>query len=401
MMNRMMTWDAGVSRWRMILVLLGALVWASIAAGQEQWLTYHAGSTAQPSWLAMTMRELEVQPAPPAGLALPTGMAGEPIFAVWKTPLAPAGQLWLAVGRSKADGPYDRLVIDANANGRLDDEQPATARELRTFKDLQSCTFPGLKLVLPSTDGPVTYHLDVAFWKAAKTPRLQARSACWYQADVTVGGRNVPCLLLDANVNGAFNDGSDDPLRSDIIKLGDDPIGRVGRYVQVDGAFYALKVAQDGSGIAFSPAADLALGQVRAEGVDSFSAGGANGLFHCQVRDGLCQLPVGRYHVQFWQIRRKDGSGATWEATGTPKTPTAFEVAADGQAVVDAGEPLSSTASVQAAGGGAYQVSDPRLLGRHGERVTLARNGQQPDPPKLRVSSQDGSYTQQLSFAYG
>ena len=45
MMNRMMTWDAGVSRRRMILVLLGALIGASGAAGQEQWLTYHAGST--------------------------------------------------------------------------------------------------------------------------------------------------------------------------------------------------------------------------------------------------------------------------------------------------------------------------------------------------------------------
>ena len=380
-------------------VLAAVLAWAGVAGAQEQYLGYHSGPLTNQPAMALTSRDLDVLSEAPAGLVLPAN-PGTPMLAVWKTPLAPGGQVLMAAVQTKPDGPYDRMVIDANANGRLDDDQAVEATDLRAFKDLQSCRFAGLKLKLPAADGPVTYHMDISFYKSGKLFRLRAQSACWYEGRIDLDGQPVDCLLLDSNVNGLFNDIDADPLKSDFLKLGDRPMGRVGKYVKVGDAFHQLTVAPDGSALTLTPAGDLAMGQVQATGVDVLCAAGANGVFFCDTREGPAKLPIGSYRVMTWLISREKG-GAKFEATGTATKPIAFDVLADQAAVLDVGEPLLGSATLQATPNGEYQVSDPKLVGRSGERVTLTRNDKQVEAPRFKVTNEDGSYSQQLSFSYG
>jgi hypothetical protein len=62
-------------------------------------------------------------------------------------------------------------------------------------------------------------------------------------------------------------------------------------------------------------------------------------------------------------------------------------------------EPLYSI--VEARRKGSVYSFEQKLEGRHGERITLTRNGSRPPAPKLRIRSRDGTYDQSISFAYG
>ena len=66
----------------------------------------------------------------------------------------------------------------------------------------------------------------------------------------------------------------------------------------------------------------------------------------------------------------------------------------------DFGEPLLDTGGV-AKRGKTYSFSNPGLKGRHGERVTMRREGGRAPPPKLRIRNVDGSYNRRFTFEYG
>ena len=71
--------------------------------------------------------QLEPVKKAPEGLTRPD-LKGEPvIYAKWSTPMVKAGYLWLALGQSKANGPYDQLVIDADCDGALEDDTAIVA----------------------------------------------------------------------------------------------------------------------------------------------------------------------------------------------------------------------------------------------------------------------------------
>jgi hypothetical protein len=128
--------------------IFAGLALATTALAQpEQWLEYHTSTEGR------AYHQMELTTNPPLGIALPK-LNASPCFARWLTPMDPTGGRWLCLDRTRKSGPYDRLFIDSNGNGRLDDKTPLQAR-----LDSYNAYFPPVPVVFKGEDGPITYHL--------------------------------------------------------------------------------------------------------------------------------------------------------------------------------------------------------------------------------------------------
>lgn len=382
-------------------LLLFLLLLSSAAVAQnEQWLQYRSANEVRQIVGDMGYDYRQPSSSKPAGVKLPEFKAQQPLFLEWKTPMAASGTVWLAFDKSSADGPYDRLYIDANANGDLSDD--SAAEPYRRENDLSY--FGPLKIVFNSDDGPITYHLSMELRARPGDTYCLITPACWYEGPITVGGVKKHCMLIDYNVNGVFNDKSVNPNQCDRIRIGEEG-GRdtqyVGNFIEVGDKLYRPEIARDGAFLTLTEAADVSYGTVRvAENITSFGAGGANGLFVRKPENGVVKLPAGDYRIEHWSIVRNDDKGARWELRGNPAGERGnFSVVQDQEKELPIGEPIHSEAEYRQSG--SFYTFSQSLQGRHGERITLTRNGSQPPPPKLRIRSRDGIYDRALSFEYG
>jgi hypothetical protein len=357
---------------------------------------------------------LQPSSAKPEGVQLPSLKSDQPLFLDWKTPMVASGKVWMAFDKSNPKGEYDRLYLDANANGDLSDDpvyQPYRRESNMSY-------FGPVKVVFAASDGPITYHLSAELRADSRQANCLLSPACWYEGQITVGGIKNRCMLIDHNVNGAFNDKSRDYSQSDRIRLGEQsgsgpqtqsvafgvPYegGAVGHYIEVDNKLYKVEIARDGACLTLTEAKDVPYGTVRlADNITTVIASGENGSFLRQPEKGVLKLPAGEYRVDSWTIARRDAGGAKWEMKGT--LPAAgsggFTVASDKEVSLPFGEPIYST--VQTTKSGSIYAFEQKLLGRQGERVVLTRFGAQPPPPKLHIRSRDGTYDRSISSEYG
>jgi len=108
----------------------------------------------------------------------------------------------------------------------------------------------------------------------------------------------------------------------------------------------------------------------------------------------------GGYNLEGWSIARTDEQGAAWTCDASvPHEKSVFEVAAEGQTQLAIGEPLVST--LTAVKQGSVVTFSHCLEGRLGETISIKRNGERSDAPKLRIRNADRSYDKVLSFEYG
>lgn len=388
---------------RFLLGLAATAALASTALGQEQWLSYRATSEAQKVVGAGPGQVLEIAADKPAGVALPQLKGGKPLFAKWKTPMVPAGFLWVAM--DDENGVYKRLYIDSNADGSLADEKPQAINN-QAYDKVQSGDCPQVKVLLPAADGPVTYHLDFELWVSPESQRLLTKSGCLYESTIRIGDKKCACVLYDANANGAFNDANDDFQQSDRIRLEVEgspfSISRVGKYVQVGEAFYPLTVSADGASVSLSGPPPRFAEVPVSQGVDYVSVGGVNGLYLLRPQGGKLRMPEGVYFLNSWQMQRKDNQG-TWLLTATlPAGKVKVQASAGKAALLALGEPLTTSMSVGAPqANGGCQLFDPTISGPLGERISVTLNGQMPPAPTAKVYNADRTYTERLTFAYG
>jgi hypothetical protein len=377
------------------------LLFASAAAGdEEQWLRYRWSRQAQQVLADVISKELELSGQKPAGVKLPQYDADAPLFARWPTPMIESGGIWVSLDHSRQNGPYDRLVIDSNADGHLSDETGIPAYTTGQNRSL----FGPVKVVLEAEDGPVTYHMNFEFSDYNNRPRLFVTSGGWYEGPIMVRGQQTYCRLVDHNVNGMFSDKSLNPNECDRIGIGQQDTlktGPVGNYLIVDGVLYRPEVARDGAFIKLAAAEDVVYGRVKVpEAISEFAAEGENGLFTIRPDKGTGKLPVGQYRIQSWKIERKDDKGNTWTLAGQRFADKGiFDVNETAVTDLDVGEPIICTLAVQKKEAVYYFRRE--LKGRLGEEIKLTRNGATPSPPELRIKKEDGTYDRTFSFEYG
>lgn len=374
------------------LALLAGMFLADGAPAQpEQWLQYHVSREGRSyRWLDLTANR-------PPDVALPK-LGAKPLFAHWATGLDPKGR-WLCFDHSHKSGPYDRLFIDSTGNGRLDDKSAASA--VRT--DQISAFFDPIRVVFKGEDGPITYHLLVRSmsFDSDSEVRVLIQSGGFYSGTVELGGKKRRIELTDGNVNGAFNDLAANPNDCDEVAIEGAAPQLLGRLLEVEGQFYRLEVARDGAFIKVRKAEDLVLGKVRVpETISEFIAVGENGQFTRKPVKGELTLPAGSYRINQYLVNRKDERGASWQLTGAGFDSSAnFQVAADKPAALEMGEPVRMV--VHSSESGREVSFSLRFEGRHNERIAITKDSQEPRPPRLTLTSLDGSYRYTNSFEFG
>jgi len=136
------------------------------------------------------------------------------------------------------------------------------------------------------------------------------------------------------------------------------------------------------------------------EGISRFEADGANGLVKIEPGEQAGRLPVGQYHVRFWKAERKDEGGNTWALSGYYYgQDNPFEIKEGNRTKLDVGEPIIAT--VDARNAGSDYSFNQVIKGRRQEIIELTCNGSRPQPPKLHIKNEDGSYDQTFDFRYG
>ncbi len=365
----------------------------SAAAQKEQWLEYHTGTERQ------GYRWLELSPKEPPGVALPK-LEGAAYFGQWKNGLETNEGRWCCLSRVAKSGPYDRLIFDANGNGRLDDD-PVVACTSR--QDYMS-SFEPAKLVFKGEDGPISYHLIAqAYRYDADKPRLIIGSGGWYEGKVTLGDKKHTVRLIDSTVNGVFNDRSESASECDrIVVDGEKGINRyLGKYLEVDGQLLSIDVAPDGAFIKTQLAEGVEFGSVRVpETITEFTAMGANGHFVRKPEKGEFKLPVGKYRVNGWEIDRKDDKGANWKLSGYSFSKAGnFQVNTGKVASLKVGEPIY--AALEATESKNEIRFSLGMLGPLGESVQIMRGSERPRAPQLQAASVKGDFKATRNFEYG
>jgi hypothetical protein len=377
----------------------GSLVLASLAAANlvlgetEQWLQYR--TTREPQGY----RWIDLTNTPPAEINWPK-LGSNALYGQWKTKLDPKGGRWICVDRTLKSGPCDRLFIDSNGNGRLDDETPLKA----TRRDEYMSNFEPVRLAFKGEDGPLTYHLICHFYQfGTNRAQLLTGSGCVYEGKVNLAGKKRLLQLVDNTVNGVFNDISPNPYDSDRVVIdGQDGSSRyLGRLLEVDNQLFRVEVAADGACIKAQLAQNVVLGAVRfPETISEFTAVGTNGHFVRKPVKGETTLPVGAYRVHAWSIDRKDSNGGSWQLSGSSFSEfSTFTVTAAQPVALDIGEPVR-TALQATQNKGEFSFS-LRLYGSLGESIQIMRGKEQAPAPQLQIASVAGALRTTNNFQYG
>jgi hypothetical protein len=374
---------------------LGAAAVATPALAQkEQWLEYHTSREAR------SYQYVQLTTNPPPNISLPQ-FSSQPWFARWATPMDPKGGRWIALDRSKKTGLYDRVYIDSNGNGRLDDETPATPGR----SDQYSAYFDGIKVVFKGEDGPISYHLIYRFsqYEGNSNPQLLMSSGCFYGGTVELGGKKRHLELIDGNVNGTFNDLNPDAYGSDRISIDGDKQGEryLGKMIEVDGQCYRIEAARDGAFVKLQKAEGLTFGTVRVpETISKFVAYGENGHFERKPAKGELTLPAGKYRILEWTINRKDSKGASWELMGYNFPDSSRFTAAEAKpASLQLGEPIRAT--LEANETGSQVRFNLSFKGQGGESIQIEKGNQRPPGPKLWLAGADGTFRATNTFEFG
>jgi hypothetical protein len=378
-----------------VMVMCGG----SLSAAQgEQWLQYCAGGRTVNRSLVRPKR-LELSSERPEGVDLPDFAGQTQFFAKWTTPMVEAGYLWIVVDKPlKVESDW-RLFIDSDGDGHLNDET--------AYRDDGTGMFYSVRILFEGEDGPIAYHLDFRLSRRNEKERLHVYSAGSYESTITVGNEKIHCVLIDYNVNGAFNDKAVNLnfRECDLLLIG--PEGEenaelVSKYVKIGDKIYSLEIPNDGASIKLEEATDLTLGKVRLDqDVVEFTVGGESGSFTIRPENEIVEIPTGRYQINHCIIERQDKEGALWKlvASGFDEE-SIFDVNETVPTELVIAEPIVIEATVDEKDS-VLTFSRPRIKGRFGERIIITRNGSRPWLPELVIKNKDGSYDKNWPFQYG
>lgn len=374
------------------VMLLSSALFAS-----PQWLHYRAtGREARMNGGSRFHR-----PIKDVSIDVPKLASKSPLFIQWSTPMDPAGFRYAVFDRTNKYGLCNVLYFDTNGNRRLDDDPKIEGIQVNEYE----AEFWQVPVQFDSPDGPITYHLNLRFYSYnEESTYVYAYAGCRYEGEVAINGQKQRCVLIDNNVNGTFNDKSDD-FNNDQIRIGPDEgsvTAAVGNYLEYKDALYRVEIAQDGAFVDLNPAPDVAYGTVQLpKTITEFTAGGMNGVYTRQVKDGQIRLPEGRYRISEWSIKRKDEQGTEWTLRGyNPQKDDQFTVSKDASADLKAiGEPVFANLSTSENEQSIY--INQRMTGQLGESISINKDGKQAPAPRLNIRDKTGRYDRTFALEYG
>lgn len=348
---------------------------------------------------------LELSTEKPAGVKLPKFKNHNVLFGQWHSPVVKEGYRWIALDRTHKYGQYDRLIIDSNGNGYLNDETAMMA--YRTLQQYRA-HFGPVNVFLEGEAGPVRYHLNFGFYNDGNRKTLHASSAGWYEGYITtLRGAKQRCLLVDKNADGTFDTKSPKLNECDLIGFGEEN-GRItrfiGNYIELDGRLYRPEITRDGDhmNVNLMLAENVQFGKIRLpENIMEFAAAGENGLFDVRPIKGVAKLPVGKYCIDHWVIEHKDEKSNKWTLRGHSFGDSGiFDVSEGRQTTLSVGEPIFTSLEQVSQKGASYNFINPKLKGRLVENIDLTCN-EEPLRSQLHIRSTDGSYDRTFTFEYG
>jgi hypothetical protein len=173
----------------------------------------------------------------------------------------------------------------------------------------------------------------------------------------------------------------------------DPDIRSVGDYIEVDDMLYRLEIARDGAFIKLTKAKDVKFGNIKfPEAITEFTASGENGLFTRDMKNGVAKLPVGKYHIEYWEISRKDEKNKVWTMRGRSFGERGnFKITEDTETALEIGEPVTANLHVNLDGTN-YEF-EKSIRGSLGEYVSLMSGGSDVrNLWKLSAKNTDGSF---------
>jgi hypothetical protein len=341
----------------------------------------------------------------PQGVNVPKAKTHSALFGKWLSPAAKGGYRWVMIDRSHSRSQHNRLYIDTDGDGHLDDETALIAHRCSQPAVKGYVTLFAPKQVLLDKEGESrAYHLMFCFYG---TGELCAGSAGWYEGDVMVGDTKRRCLWVDKNADGTFTTQLLDHSRSDIFGFGqgDEFIVRsVGRYVELDNKLFETEMSpgEDCMNLRLMPAETTARGRVSLpKAIRRIAVAGKNGSFTAQPANGIVELPVGRYRVYEWLAERKDDKGDSWRLQGHSFGEALdFEVLEQRPTSISLGEPIYSTLEAVMSAEKTHSFMGAKLTGRWGEVIDVFKN-QERMSLQLRVNGERDLYDRIFTFEYG
>jgi len=306
-----------------------------------------------------------------------------------------------------------KLYIDTSGSGDLSQGRPLGA----VITAVSSQAFPAIPV--KGANGEKTL---------IRLEALGPKTMLFYPATVMAGtvkldGKTYSIFLLDANLNGAYND-----LYAGVLpKAGQSPHDFLGidlnnnrrfdrdaggvaevmpvpKSLRIGGNYYKLTVAADGT--------SLELEKMEQPPVGSLDVGAScadlvvyseNGAYHLSGASGKWDLPAGKFAVGSIQLLRKDRSGATWMLDGKVEGKFgSFDVTSGQTTSLKLGPPLEIKVDVKKSG--SDLALGVNIYGQGDESYGAAayKNGVRQSPPKIKIVDEAGNVVlNSTSFSFG
>jgi len=384
----------------------------------------------------------------PAEIKAEPAAANRPLYgllALGKTP-----PVALRIGRSSASSAYDRMIVDVNRNGDLQDDK---AIEIRTVKmkmpQEQEVQVAG-PIKIEREGGPVSVQVLLHLMPASIGPgggSLQVFPAQYHEATVEIDGVRERLGFVDANCNLVLGDIARDTgctcengphlsFQSDVVLRDNDRSGaydmasltceaeRLADVIYLGAKPYKVEVATDQKAVviepytgavaeitgAFDKVAQLVV--VRKEGENDWIA------ITPHAAEGKVVVPEGRYALWTCMVGAKDDAGALWKALGAKgSAKESFLLKAGETRALKFGAALElkTQSEVQVAqsggllrslfGGGSrerYLRTSVEVTGAGGEKYTeFGKDNGQVKPPTCVIRDADGKELASGRMEYG
>jgi hypothetical protein len=316
-----------------------------------------------------------------------------------------------------APGKPATLYFDTDADGDLADEQPVSSAA-----DGGGIGWAGLA-VRGAGAAPVRLYALSHSGADGHAPRcLHVRPGGCRAGTVELAGRRYRLALIDGNFNGRYDDTLTAPLAERgadglAIDLNGDGLFQRADYragttewmplckgVPVNGTYYALRAAPDGSQVHLTPTTPamgtLDLGERTVE----FQAFTDYGFVSVRTADGRAELPAGLCTVVALKLLRTDKDGGVWamDRRSGDDPLGRLTIPAGKRVEVPLGPPLVCKTDVRQSGRQVF--IGLTLVGRAGEQYVsrATRVGAASvRPPSLKVLDEAGNVLATGTFEYG